>query len=160
MSMNREERSAGVLVLRWTKSGWQYLILLTTMMGKGGARKLDFPKGHVESGEEWMDAAIRETEEEAGIPERSLNFAWGDKYIDCVRPGKTCRIFVAWSDASPKIKRNPESGVYEHIGWKWLSLERDGEEANIHQYIRPAVEWARSVVLSHRVDSLGVRIPR
>lgn len=147
-------------MLRWTRRGWQYLTLVTTMMTREGERKLDFPKGHVESGEDWLDAAIRETSEEAGIDEKSLNFAWGDVHIDCVKPGKTCRIFMAWSGSRPEIRRNPASGIYEHIGWKWLSLEGDREEELIHPYIRPAVGWARSVVLSRRVDLSSVSLPR
>ena len=154
------ERSAGILVLRWTKSGWKYLTLVTTMMTRAGERKLDFPKGHVEEGEDWFDAAVRETAEESGIEERDLNFVWGDVHIDCSRPGKTCRIFLAWTGAKPVIRRNPESGIYEHAGWKWLSLDKDPEEALIHQYIRPAVEWARSIVHARRVDSSGVAPPR
>ena len=143
-----EERSAGILVLRWTKSGWKYLTLVTSMRTGTGERKLDFPKGHVEKGEDWIEAAIRETREESGIEEDRLNFAWGDRYRDCRRVGKVCRIFIAWTDSKPEINRNPESGIYEHVGWKWLSLERDREESLIHPYIRPAVEWARSIVLT------------
>jgi 8-oxo-dGTP pyrophosphatase MutT (NUDIX family) len=146
MSMNREERSAGILVLRWTRKGWQYLTLVTDMMGRQG-RKLDFPKGHVEGDEDWIEAAVRETAEEAGLDEASLNFAWGERHIDCHRTGKTCRVFLAWTDARPTIRRNPESGIYEHVGWKWLSLESDSDEDRIHAYIQPAVSWARAIVL-------------
>ena len=142
----QEERSAGILVLRWTRRGWQYLALVTDMMSREG-RRLDFPKGHVEGDEDWIEAAVRETSEEAGLSESSLNFAWGERHIDCRRTGKTCRIFLAWTDGRPAIRRNPASGIYEHIGWKWLSLEGDPEEALIHAYIRPAVQWARSIVL-------------
>jgi len=142
-----EERSAGILVLRWTPKGWQYLTLVTDMMSKKG-RRLDFPKGHVEGDEEWIEAAIRETKEEAGIEESGLNFAWGEKFIDCHRPGKTCRLFLAWSSKKPNIQRNPESGAFEHVGWRWLFLESDESEELIHAYIRPAVAWARSIVLT------------
>jgi 8-oxo-dGTP pyrophosphatase MutT (NUDIX family) len=128
------------------------------MFDKSGQRKLDFPKGHVEAGEDWFDAAVRETFEEAGIDEESLNFAWGDTHIDCVKPGKTCRIFLAWSNSKPAIRKNPESNMYEHIGWKWLSLEGDPAEELIHKYIRPAAKWARSIVLSRRVDLSSERL--
>jgi bis(5'-nucleosidyl)-tetraphosphatase len=150
------ERSAGVLVLMWTKTGWKYLTLVTSMIDKEGARKLDFPKGHVESGEDWIEAAIRETKEEAGISETELDFTWGDQHIDCYRTGKVCRMFIASTAAKPRIAKNPESGRFEHIGWQWLDLEQDMYERRIHPYIRPAVEWGRSIVLGRQIDSAHV----
>ena len=144
----QDERSAGIVVLRWTKSGWQYLALVTTMRSQSGERKLDFPKGHVEDNEDWFEAAVRETHEEAGISERHLNCAWGDTYRDFKKIGKVCRLFIAWTKDVPNIRKNPESGIYEHVGWKWLNLESDKDESLIHPYIQPAVSWARSIVLN------------
>ena len=143
-----------MVVLKWTRSGWKYLTLITQMRNREGNFKLDFPKGHVEGSEDWMEAAVRETGEESGIRESDLNFAWGDAHIDCVKPSKTCRMFIAWTGQRPEIRRNPASGVFEHIGWKWLSLAGDPEEGLIHAYIRPAVQWARTIVRSGRLDSL------
>ena len=155
-----KERSAGVVVLKWSKSGWLYLTLVTTMTNKEGKRKLDFPKGHVEAGEEWIEAAVRETHEEAGISEDELHFTWGEAHKDCEKSDKVCRMFIASTSSRPEIRRNPESNRFEHIGWKWLKLDGDGEEELIHPYIRPAVEWARSIVTSRRIDLSHVNVPR
>lgn len=154
-----KEKSAGVLVLKWSAGGWKYLTLVTSMIDAEGRRRLDFPKGHIEKGEEWLDAAVRETQEEAGIPESSLSFTWGEKYKDCFRQGKVCRMFIASTDSAPKILRNPETMRYEHVGWQWLNLSGDREEERIHPYIRPAVEWARSIVMGHGLDLQHVDMP-
>ena len=153
-----KERSAGVVVLKWSKSGWLYLTLVTTMMDKEGKRKLDFPKGHVEEGEDWIEAAVRETSEEAGIAEQDLHFTWGEDHTDCVKPGKVCRMFIASTASRPSIRRNPETNRFEHVGWKWLLLDGDNEEVLIHPYLRPAVEWARSVASGRRIDSAHVNV--
>jgi 8-oxo-dGTP pyrophosphatase MutT (NUDIX family) len=153
-----KERSAGIIVLKWSNSGWLYLTLVTTMRTKTGDRKLDFPKGHVEGDEDWIEAAIRETREEAGIEEEMLNFTWGDQHFDCFRPNKTCRMFIASTSAKPSIEKNPVTKKYEHIGWKWLSLSGDRDEQLIHPYIREAVDWARSIVTGRRLDSTHVRM--
>ena len=153
-----KERSAGVVVLKWSPAGWKYLTLVTSMIDARGKRRLDFPKGHIEKGEDWIDAAIRETLEEAGIPESSLSFTWGDRHKDCFRQGKVCRMFIASTDQKPKILRNPESHRFEHVGWQWLNLSGDAAEDQIHPYIRPAVEWARSIVAGRGVDSHHVNL--
>lgn len=139
--------------MRWSRKGWLYLALVTQMRNREGKFRLDFPKGHVEDQEDWLEAAIRETGEESGIPEQSLNFAWGDAHLDCEKSSKICRMYIAWTSARPEVRRNPATQIYEHIGWKWLRLDGDAEESLIHAYIQPAVPWARSIVTSRRLDS-------
>jgi hypothetical protein len=65
-------RSAGVVVVR-RDSGWRLLILRAY-------RNWDFPKGRVEPDEAPLDAAIRETAEEAAISD--LAFNWGKAYCE------------------------------------------------------------------------------
>ena len=56
----RHERSAGILVYRGTRDDPQFLLL-------DYGRHWDYPKGHVEKGEDDQTAAIRELQEETGI---------------------------------------------------------------------------------------------
>ena len=58
----RQERSAGVLVYRQPGHGKPTEFLLLDY-----GRHWDYPKGHVEPGEDDLTAALRELEEETGI---------------------------------------------------------------------------------------------
>lgn len=155
-----KERSAGIVVLRWSHKGWEYLTLETTMRLSDGRTKLDLPKGHLEGDESWIDAAIRETEEESGIPERDLSFTWGEVSRDFFRTGKVCRLYIASTQSEASIKRNPVSKRYEHVRPLWLRLAGDPDEERIHPYIQPSIEWVRSIVLSRRIDSQHGRLSR
>ena len=55
------EKSAGAIIFRRDSKGIQYLLLFGDKIGWG------FPKGHIDSGEEPRETAIREIEEETGI---------------------------------------------------------------------------------------------
>lgn len=60
-----DEESAGAVLHRWTDDGPRYL-LLRYLAGHWG-----FPKGHIEAGEDEVEALLREIEEETGIaPDR------------------------------------------------------------------------------------------
>ena len=72
--------SAGVVVVRNTDYGGQYLLLRSF-------KYWDFPKGEVDPGEDPFAAACREVEEETGLTE--LNFRWG-------------RVFCATEPYGPK----------------------------------------------------------
>lgn len=80
--------SAGVVVARRDSSGWRLLVLRAY-------RNWDFPKGRVEPGETPLDAAIRETAEEAGISDLALR--WGEGYCETLpyRQGKVARYYLA-----------------------------------------------------------------
>jgi bis(5'-nucleosidyl)-tetraphosphatase len=151
--MKRPERSAGVVVLKWSESGWRFLALETSMTWQDGSSRLDLPKGHVERGEDWLEAAIRETEEEAGISESDLDFTWGGSYHDCVKPGKVSRMFIASTSARPTIRRNPVTRRKEHTGTMWILLTDDAEVQRIHPYLRSCIVWARGVVSRDRIHS-------
>jgi 8-oxo-dGTP pyrophosphatase MutT (NUDIX family) len=148
-----KEKSAGVVVLRWSRDGWQFLALETTMRDDDGNRRLDLPKGHLERGEGWLEAAVRETSEEAGISKEDLDFTWGERHFDCFKQGKVSRMFIASTRATPKIQRNPVSHRYEHVKPLWLDLIGDSRERMIHKYLQGSLEWARSVVMSRSVKS-------
>lgn len=60
------ERAAGGVVIR-KRDGVRQVLLIDDAYGH-----ITFPKGHLEPGESWEDAAIREIEEETGITARIL----------------------------------------------------------------------------------------
>lgn len=60
----RIERAAGGLVVRGDKTNRE-LLMIDDAYGK-----VSFPKGHLEAGESWEDAAVREIEEETGVRAR------------------------------------------------------------------------------------------
>jgi deoxyribose-phosphate aldolase len=64
--MSRIERAAGGLVVRLGKAGREVLMI------DDNYGHVTFPKGHVEPGETWEDAAIREIREETGVEARVL----------------------------------------------------------------------------------------
>lgn len=146
-----KEKSAGVVVLRWSQTGWQFLALETTMRDDEGNRRLDLPKGHLEKGEGWLEAAVRETAEEAGISKEDLDFTWGERHFDCFKQGKVARMFIASTRSTPKIQRNPLTNRFEHVKPLWIDLSGDRRERLIHKYLQGSLEWARSIVLSRSV---------
>lgn len=84
MTENLIERAAGGLVLRKADSGTQVL-LIHDRYGHVG-----FPKGHLEPGETWEEAAIREILEETGIKSRIISLL-GDIEYPIERKGSTVR---------------------------------------------------------------------
>jgi deoxyribose-phosphate aldolase len=87
----RIERAAGGLVLRVTKQGIEILMI------DDAYGKVTFPKGHLEVGENWEAAAIREVREETGIDARILA-PLGRVEYDILRDGhqvqKQVRFFL------------------------------------------------------------------
>jgi hypothetical protein len=69
MSPRNPRLSAGVVVVRPSEEGWRFLLLRAF-------NHWDFPKGMVEAGEQPLEAAIREVQEESLIED--LEFRWGE----------------------------------------------------------------------------------
>lgn len=129
-----KQYSAGVVVIRNEASKWLFLILRCY-------RNWDFPKGGLDTGESFIDAAIRETEEETSI--KDLNFNWGDTYCDTTiyANRKVARYFIAQTEQSLiSLPINPALGKAEHDEYKWATLE---EARNIlPSRLQPILEWA------------------
>ncbi len=61
------ERSAGIIVFRREGGVVQFLLIKNAAHGHW-----DFPKGHIDAGEDEMQAALREAREEAGLKELKI----------------------------------------------------------------------------------------
>ena len=82
----------------------------------------DLPKGHVESGEDLLSAAVRETQEETGISPKKIRVAAEFKYVieyevKGAKRGdyhKRVTYFLGYIAKATKIK------LTEHIGYEWM----------------------------------------
>ena len=127
--------SAGVVVVRRDTGGWRLLVLRAY-------RNWDFPKGGVEPGEAPLDAAIRETAEEAAISD--LVFRWGEGYCETApyRGGKVARYYLAeTAQTSITLPVSPELGRPEHDEWRWVSFIE--AERLLPSRLQPILDWAR-----------------
>ncbi|MDD5559415.1 bis(5'-nucleosyl)-tetraphosphatase [Candidatus Methylomirabilis sp.] len=109
------EISAGVILFRQAPEP-HYLLL------HYGSGHWDFPKGHIEPGEDAQQTAIRELKEETGIAEvsfvdgykQTLRYFFRQKGIGIF---KTVIYFLAETDQSEV------SLSHEHIGFDWLPYD-------------------------------------
>ncbi len=128
--------SAGVVVVRRDAGGWRLLVLRAY-------RNWDFPKGLVEPGEAPLDAAIRETAEEAAITD--LAFRWGEAYRETApyRGGKVARYYLAeTAQAAVTLPLSPELGRPEHDEWRWVDF--DAARRLLPPRLQPILAWARA----------------
>jgi 8-oxo-dGTP pyrophosphatase MutT (NUDIX family) len=110
-----KERSAGAVVYSTTPDGHEYLLL------RYGGGNWGFPKGHVEAGENDIQAAQREVFEETGIPLDSQRLL--DGFVDDTdyrfRRGST----LVEKDVIFFLIETPQREVrisHEHSGYAWL----------------------------------------
>ena len=126
--------SAGVVVARRDTSGWRLLVLRAY-------RNWDFPKGIVEPGEAPLDAAIRETAEEAAISD--LAFRWGEGYCETAPygRGKVARYYLAETgQTSITLPISPELGRPEHDELRWVNFDEAGRL--LPPRLQPILAWA------------------
>ncbi|MFC2164086.1 NUDIX domain-containing protein [Acidobacteriota bacterium] len=135
--------SAGIVIIRKEGPEWKYLFLRAY-------KNWDFPKGVVESEEDPLESAIRETEEEAGISD--LNFKWGHVFKETEpytgpfnRRKKIARYYIAETTQSKvTFSVNPELGKPEHHEYRWLPYEeikKLSPERLLH-----IIEWANTLI--------------
>lgn len=105
-------------------------------------RNWDFPKGGLEPGEAPLEAAIRETAEEAAVSD--LDFRWGEIHCETApyRSGKVARYYLAeTTQTSVYLPVSPELGRPEHDEWRWVSF--DQAERLLPPRLQPILAWAR-----------------
>ena len=105
----------------------------------------DFPKGLCESGEQPMEAAVREVGEETGITELELD--WGERFLETgpYSRGKTARYYLAKTTTAKVVMGlSPETGEPEHHEWRWVSFDEAYDLASPR--VRNVVQWARQII--------------
>lgn len=117
------EKSAGAIIFR-KEGGKIYYLLLHYPTGSRTSKDYwDFPKGHIEKGEEETETVKREVEEETGL--KKIEFVEGFKewikyfFKD---QGKTVFKIVTFYLIETKEKNINIS--FEHIGYQWLPYEQ------------------------------------
>ena len=127
--------SAGVIVLLGHGDERRYLLLRAY-------RNWDFPKGLVEPGEDPLQAAVREVEEETTITD--LNFRWGHDYCETPPYGrkKIARYYVAEArQTHVTLPISAELGKPEHDEYRWVSFEE--AQTLVPERLAPILKWAR-----------------
>jgi len=122
---------AGHIIVR--KFGNEYRVLALRLYGR-----YDIPKGKIEKNEDAYAAALRETEEESGIT--SLSYAWGKSSIQIGQ----LTVWLAETSQDPVIRKNPNTGIWEHHEALWVSWDQMRKKAI--KYLVPGVDWAESLV--------------
>ncbi len=127
--------SSGVVVVRRENGEWRFLLIRAYGFW-------DFPKGLVEEGEEPLEAARREVEEETTV--NDLQFHWGLDFRETApyRGGtKIARYYLAETQKEEiELPVNPEIGRPEHDAYRWVDLQEALEL--VAPRVRPVVEWA------------------
>ena len=130
--------SCGVVLARRTDAG-----ILTLMLK--AYNHWDFPKGLLEPGEEPLQTALREVQEETGIEQ--LSFEWGERFIETgpYSRGKTARYYIASTDCEDVVMGiSPLTGVPEHHEWRWVSFDEAFDLGSPR--VRTVVRWARQII--------------
>ena len=130
--------SAGVVVVRSVDRKLRFLLLRSY-------RNWDFPKGMVEPGEEPIDAALREVQEETTLDD--ISFDWGVDFMETgpYGKGKIARYYIARSKADHiMLPINPEIGMPEHHEARWFDAR---SALNIvSPRLKPVVQWAYQTI--------------
>ncbi len=136
--MSEQKLSCGVVLARETSAGWYTLMLRAY-------HHWDFPKGIREPGEDPLDAALREVEEETSIDD--LAFDWGDRFFETgpYSRGKVARYYIART-AQERVEMgiSPETGAPEHHEWRWVSFDEAYDIGSPR--VRQIVQWARQII--------------
>ncbi len=123
------------MLLRRISGRWHCLVLRAY-------RNWDFPKGLVEPGEEPLDAALREAEEETGLT--GLTLRWGDDWRETepYAAGKVARFYVAEApDGEVVLGINPFLGRPEHHEFRWVDW--DTASRLLPPRLLPILRWAQ-----------------
>lgn len=128
-------RSSGIVVVRKTAASHVFLLLRVY-------RSWDFPKGLIESDEDALQAAIRETQEETGLCD--LAFSWGYEFAETLpyTKGKIARYYLAEATRGEvNLGVNPLLGRAEHHEYRWVTA--DTAALLLPPRLKTVFEWAR-----------------
>lgn len=137
----RFEISCGIVVVRMENNNPLFLLLKAY-------DKWDLPKGHLKSGEDLLEAALRETDEETGIEEGDLSFTWGQvsKNTDVYKKGtKFVCFFIAETNKKDVVFGfNEELGRTEHDDYRWATL--DEAKSMLNDRLEKIIDWANYII--------------
>jgi bis(5'-nucleosidyl)-tetraphosphatase len=135
-TMRNYTLSAGVVMVRFSADFPRYLMLRAF-------NYWDFPKGVVESGEDPLEAAMREVLEETGLTLELANFRWGKGYQETAPygMGKIARYYLAESlEGDPYLPNNPSTGKPEHEELRWVTYQE--AQPILPPRLRAILNWA------------------
>ena len=140
------EKSAGAVIFRKEGGKTYYLLLHYPSNAKAPREYWDFPKGHIEKGENLEETAKREVEEETGLKDLKLieGFKEWIKYFFKFKEKNIFKI-VTFFLAETKTKTVKVS--FEHIGFKWLPYEEAIEKLtfkNAKEILKKANDYLNS----------------
>jgi 8-oxo-dGTP pyrophosphatase MutT (NUDIX family) len=130
--------SAGVVVVSVAQRELKFLLLRAY-------RNWDFPKGLVETGEDPIEAALREVREETTLDD--LSFDWGLAFMDTgpYNKGKISRYYIARSKKTQvRLPVNPDLGVPEHHEASWVDFDK--ALSMVSPRLQPVVRWAQAII--------------
>ena len=105
----------------------------------------DFPKGLVEADESPLDAARRETREETGIDDLTLD--WGEVHAETApySGGKIARYYLGRTQTERVVLPvNPELGRPEHHEFRWVDCAQ--ATALLPARLQPIIAWAAATL--------------
>lgn len=141
-----EEFSSGVIVFKGNSDDMKFLFL-TRREGF-----LDFPKGHIESGESEVESAIRETEEETGLqidPDTGFRYNqiyWYQRNGEKIRKSVVMFLGEAPEDSDVSISS-------EHEGHKWLTFDEAMDQLS-YKNQKEMLTAAMNYIIAHGRDQL------
>jgi len=114
-----KQSSAGVVIYRKSEDRSRVYLLL-----QYPGKYWDFPKGKLENGERWIDAAYREAKEETGIDvviNENFEYSYTYYFSDFKgnRVEKTVVFFIGLVCTEISVTLS-----YEHIDYLWLSYDQ------------------------------------
>lgn len=136
--MKAPTRAAGAVVFRRSERGIRLLLLRAY-------QNWDFPKGLVEPGENELDAAKREVEEETGLAD--LDYPFGEEFKETVpyAGNKVARYYVAETgEEKIELPVSPELGRPEHHEYRWVSF--DEAEDLLPPRLAIVLDWAKKTI--------------
>lgn len=117
--------AAGFIVIRPSLD--EVLVLIKDDIG-------DLPKGHIDEGEEPLETALRECQEEAQVQIKNESILKG-RVFDY----KKMRFFVAVQNGNPFVLPNPETGILEHDFAYWATWKE--AHAIMPTWLKPVIQY-------------------